>query len=115
MQLSRTISSELSPEHKRDRRVSLALVFVWGSALAAWACWWLWPRQVESLGRAIEPAEPFLALIYAAIIIYVVYACIRHANSYRYKGAHPIALSLIFVAGHIVSTTIYHFSVVLRR
>ncbi len=108
-------SPESSPERQRDRRVTIALVFFWSTALVSGAFSWLWPERWESIRPAIDFAEPVLALIYAAVILYVIYACVRHANSYRYKGKHPVALSLVLLAGHIVAGTIYHLLVVLRR
>jgi membrane protein YdbS with pleckstrin-like domain len=105
-------SPALSPEQRRDRRVTFALLFFWGTVVAAWAYWWFWPLQFESF---VASAIPIIAFVYVAIIIYVVYACLVHVNSWRYKGEHPIALSLVLFAGHVISTTIYHFFVVLRR
>ncbi len=104
-----------SPEEQRDKRVSIAIVFFWGTTLTAWLCSWVWPTPYDSFLGTIEPVEPVIALIYGAMILYVVYACLRHVHSDRYKGAHPYAWSLFFLAGHVISTTIYHFLVVLRR
>lgn len=83
--------------------------------LAAWVFWWFWPVRYDTFSQTIKPAEPLLAFIFVAIVFYSIYACVRHANSYRYKGAHPIALSLLLFVGHVIATTIYHFLVVLRR
>lgn len=80
--------------------------------LAAWASWWLWPLRFRHF---VESAGPIVAFVYVAITFYVIYACLRHVNSWRYKGEHPMAMSLILFAGHIFSTTIYHFFVVVRR
>lgn len=105
----------MSADKRRDRRVTIALVFFWSTAALAWVLWWLLPRQFESLHQAIEPVDPIVGLIYLAIVTYVTYACVRHVNSDRYKGARPIVVSLVLFVGHIVSTTLYHFIVVLRQ
>lgn len=100
---------------RRDKRVTTALLFFWSTAIVAWTFSWLLPRHFESIQQAIKPVGPTLALIYVVIVVYAIYACVRHVNSYRYKGSHPILLSFVLFAGHIVSTTIYHFVVVLRQ
>ena len=106
---------DLSQEEERDKRVSIAIVFFWGTTITVWIFRWIWPLPYESFLEAIQPVEPAIALVYVAVFLYVLYACLRHVHSDRYKGSHPYAWTLFLLAGHVISTAIYHFLVVRRR
>ena len=90
-------AADLPSERRRDRRVTFALLYFWGTTFAAWISWWLWPLQYESFSGTVTPVAPVLALIYVLLWLCVLYACLRHANGDRYEGAHPVAWSLFLI------------------